>query len=587
MPGETSDFSEDNMVLTSGFGFPTLHARRQLLDVERLPDPLERACHREPGPVRGFGHAVRPQCRQARPADPLHPRRARHRHRQHQVRLDHLRGRGHPISWHDRRTSRPTPASTTPEREHQPRRHHRRLGRQLPGLELRLAGARQRRLARKNSWGTGWGQSGYFGLLLRQLLRLVPREECGLRRGAAHHQLRDIYSYDPPARSGTATGDTAWGNVFTAHASQSIGAVGFFATTEYHLHGLRGQLVVVAAGARLGVVHHARLLHGAASRRRWAVQRFQFAVAVRLTTPGYNYPLASNTRNGLQLGRQRRRGRAHSGSGPPERPTGWDSTPTPASSVRHGVGPAPTTTRPHARRHETRTPTPTPTHPDAEHDIPGWPSRRPRSAERRHRRTTSSIASGRRTPGEHRAAAATSSVLYAPGTASRTPTRRRGPGHLPRRLHLHGHATGTFHLDVTPTRDRRHTVTYPHLAVRRRHRRPHVRREERHRQARQDLQALLQGVRRSKRKVTTQLAITTKSGAVKKRWSWGYDTNSAGWWYMKYTCRLPRGTYRIVVTGKDLAGNAQRVGRATLSEVAQRRRRAGGARPPARLRSTR
>ena len=65
--------------------------------------------------------------------------------------------------------------------------------------------------------------------------------------------------------------------------------------------------------------------------------------------------------------------------------------------------------------------------------------------------------------------------------------------------------------------------------------------------------------------VTTHLAIKTKSGVVKKRWSWGYDTNSAGWWWMKYTCRLRRGTYRIVVTGEDLAGNrASVVGRATL-----------------------
>ena len=38
-----------------------------------------------------------------------------------------------------------------------------------------------------------------------------------------------------------------------------------------------------------------------------------------------------------------------------------------------------------------------------------------------------------------------------------------------------------------------------------------------------------------------------------------------GWWYLKYTCRLPKGTYRIVVSGEDLAGNsASVVGRATL-----------------------
>lgn len=66
-------------------------------------------------------------------------------------------------------------------------------------------------------------------------------------------------------------------------------------------------------------------------------------------------------------------------------------------------------------------------------------------------------------------------------------------------------------------------------------------------------------------KVTNVLTITTKSGHVKKRWSWGYGENFAGWWWTPYTCRLPRGTYYIRVYGKDLAGNAQSVvGKARL-----------------------
>ena len=60
-------------------------------------------------------------------------------------------------------------------------------------------------------------------------------------------------------------------------------------------------------------------------------------------------------------------------------------------------------------------------------------------------------------------------------------------------------------------------------------------------------------------KVTNVLTITTKSGHVKKHWSWGYGENFAGWWWMPYTCRLPKGTYYIRVYGKDLAGNAQSV----------------------------
>ena len=65
--------------------------------------------------------------------------------------------------------------------------------------------------------------------------------------------------------------------------------------------------------------------------------------------------------------------------------------------------------------------------------------------------------------------------------------------------------------------------------------------------------------------VTTHVAITTNSGVVKKSWSWGYGESLPGWWEVKYTCRLARGTYRIVVTGEDLAGNsASVVGHATL-----------------------
>ena len=66
-------------------------------------------------------------------------------------------------------------------------------------------------------------------------------------------------------------------------------------------------------------------------------------------------------------------------------------------------------------------------------------------------------------------------------------------------------------------------------------------------------------------KVTTVLTITAKSGRVEKHWSWGYGENSAGWWWIPYTCHLTKGTYYIHVSGEDLAGNAQSVtGRARL-----------------------
>lgn len=67
-------------------------------------------------------------------------------------------------------------------------------------------------------------------------------------------------------------------------------------------------------------------------------------------------------------------------------------------------------------------------------------------------------------------------------------------------------------------------------------------------------------------KVTMKLAITTQSGSVKKTWTRGYGENYSGWWFVNYKCTLKKGAYRLVVTGKDLAGNAaSKVGRATLT----------------------
>ena len=66
---------------------------------------------------------------------------------------------------------------------------------------------------------------------------------------------------------------------------------------------------------------------------------------------------------------------------------------------------------------------------------------------------------------------------------------------------------------------------------------------------------------------TCRLRITTRSGATKKSWAWGYDKvrSPGSWWYVNYRCKLRAGSYFIVVTGQDLAGNAASVtGRARL-----------------------
>jgi hypothetical protein len=66
---------------------------------------------------------------------------------------------------------------------------------------------------------------------------------------------------------------------------------------------------------------------------------------------------------------------------------------------------------------------------------------------------------------------------------------------------------------------------------------------------------------------TCVLRIKTARGKTVKTFTWGYDdVRPAGkWWYTNYRCTLKKGTYRIFVTGKDLAGNNQsKVGKAKL-----------------------
>ena len=66
--------------------------------------------------------------------------------------------------------------------------------------------------------------------------------------------------------------------------------------------------------------------------------------------------------------------------------------------------------------------------------------------------------------------------------------------------------------------------------------------------------------------VTTELVISNRSGIVEKSWSWGYGESSNGWRFVRYRCTLPWGSYRIRVSGRDLAGNsAGKVGKATLT----------------------
>ncbi|HEY5386281.1 MAG TPA: hypothetical protein VIL79_00090, partial [Thermoleophilia bacterium] len=67
-------------------------------------------------------------------------------------------------------------------------------------------------------------------------------------------------------------------------------------------------------------------------------------------------------------------------------------------------------------------------------------------------------------------------------------------------------------------------------------------------------------------KVKSTVQVRTATGTVKLSITSSSWRDAGVWRTWRFICRLKRGTYRIVVTGKDLAGNSQTVvGRATLT----------------------
>lgn len=149
----------------------------------------------------------------------------------------------------------------------------------------------------RNSWGTGWGQNGYFWASYYDTY-------CGRDsvRNAVYNGVEpagnyaDLYSYDPLGEvDSVGYGvDTAQGaNVFTAKASQSISAVGFFAVvpnTRYTVYAGASLDSLTACGT--GSFSTPGYYTVPLSSPLTVTSGSPFAVAVEVTTPGYGYPLA-------------------------------------------------------------------------------------------------------------------------------------------------------------------------------------------------------------------------------------------------------------------------------------------------------
>ncbi len=149
----------------------------------------------------------------------------------------------------------------------------------------------------RNSWGEGWGDNGYYYLSYYDAL---------LDTGAAYigeepDNYRNIYQYDPlgwiisysPVDQGD---ETAWfANVFTSQQTEVLKAVSFYAggvnnTYEIYIYdSIGGELIY---GPQAGTINEPGYHTISLDVPILFEEGYDLAIAVKLTTPGYEYPIA-------------------------------------------------------------------------------------------------------------------------------------------------------------------------------------------------------------------------------------------------------------------------------------------------------
>jgi len=149
----------------------------------------------------------------------------------------------------------------------------------------------------KNSWGASWGSSGYFYVSYYDTeLGRDGNPTAVFGNAEPTGNYTGIYQYDPLGDCndlgyGSSTGWFA--NVFTASASASLSAVGFYtlapgASYEVYTGSSLATKTLSASGTQAYMGYHTVTLPSAVG----VTSGQQFVVAVKVTSPGYNYPIA-------------------------------------------------------------------------------------------------------------------------------------------------------------------------------------------------------------------------------------------------------------------------------------------------------
>ncbi|MFI5294600.1 MAG: lectin like domain-containing protein [Thermodesulfovibrionales bacterium] len=153
----------------------------------------------------------------------------------------------------------------------------------------------------KNSWGTGWGDGGYFYISYDD--SQLGKESNYVFNGAQPTtNYTHIYQYDPLGwTSGLGYGSTTgwFANIFTAAASEQLTAMSFYVASPSSPYEIYVYSNVSAGDPRSGSLgstntgtmatpgYHTITLTSPVS----VTAGQSFSVVVKLTTPGYNWPI--------------------------------------------------------------------------------------------------------------------------------------------------------------------------------------------------------------------------------------------------------------------------------------------------------